>query len=310
MTRLARGFLVIIALAAAAPNAHADFAAGVAAFRDGDFESAYKEWRPLAERGNAAAQHNLGTLYNYGLGLDEDLVEAAKWYGRAARRGNASAQTKMGIFLAQGLGLVAQDYSAAAAWFREAAEQHHPEAQYNLGVLYATGSGVEQDRVQALMWLSLAQEAGVEQAARPRQSLIGEMPPGDVEEAALLAEIMRPVDIKRPVDSVAVEPSLAELRQAPAAVPSGASASAPDVPAIVVQLASYVSQQAAADGWVKLRRVHGDLLGRLNYGIAVIDLGEQGNFYRLLAGPFDNQAMARALCAELKSRNIYCATPF
>lgn len=297
----------MIALAAPAPDAHADFAAGVAAFRDGDYGTAYKEWRPLADKGNAAAQHNLGALYNHGLGVDEDLVEAARWYSRAARRGNANAQTKMGVFLAQGLGRVAQDYTQAAAWFREAAEQQHPEAQYNLGVLYATGTGVEQDRVQALMWLNLAQEAGVAQAAKARQSLIEDMPPEEVEEAALLAEIMKPMDSSAGATGETFIPNPEET---PAAVPSGDSAPPPDVPAIVVRLASYVSQQAAVDGWVQLRQVHGDLLGRLNYGIAVIDLGEQGNFYRLLAGPFDNQAMARALCAELKARNIYCATSF
>ena len=98
MNKLARGFLVIIALAGFAADAQADFDAGVAAFQDGDYKAAYREWRPLAEKGNAAAQHNLGTLYNHGLGLESDLVEAAKWYRLAAQGGNANAQTKMGVF--------------------------------------------------------------------------------------------------------------------------------------------------------------------------------------------------------------------
>ncbi len=191
MNKLARGLLVVIALAGFAAHAHADFAAGVAAFRDGDYKAAYEAWLPLAQQGNFAAQQNLGILYNNGLGREVDLVEAAKWYRRAARGGNANAQTKMGVFLARGLG-IARDYTQAAGWFREAAEQHHPEAQYNLGILYATGSGVERDRVQALMWLNLAHEAGVEQVAQPRRILIREMTPEDVEEAALLTEIMRP----------------------------------------------------------------------------------------------------------------------
>ena len=300
MIRVAGAILIIIALAAPVSNARADFAAGVAAFQNNDYETAYKEWRPLAERGSAAAQHNLATLYNYGLGLPIDLVQALKWYRRAAHGGNAGAQTKLGIFLAQGLS-VDQDYGQAAKWFREAAEQLHPEAQFNLGVLYATGSGVDKDRVQALMWLSLAYEAGIEQAARPRGLLIEEMSSEDVEEAALLAEIIKPAErstAETPA-AEAVEPAKPEHREAPPG---------PGAPAIVVQLASYASEQAAADGWLKLRRVHGDLLGALDYGVATIDLAEQGVFYRLSTGPFETPAMAKSLCAELKARNIYCAT--
>ncbi len=306
MNKLARGLLVVIALAGFAAPAHADFAAGVAAFRDGDYKAAYEAWLPLAQQGNAAAQQNLGILYNKGLGREVDLVEAAKWYRRAARGGNANAQTKMGVFLARGLG-IARDYTQAAGWFREAAEQHHPEAQYNLGILYATGSGVEQDRVQALMWLNLAHEAGVEQVAQPRRMLIREMTPEDVEEAALLTEIMRPRE------GAAVEggtPALPSRDETPAAAPVSAPEPAVKVPEIVVHLASYASQQAAVEGWQQLRQVHGDLLARLSYGIAIVDLGDQGIFYRLLAGPFETQALAASLCAGLKARNIFCATAF
>ena len=246
MKNLARGILVIVALAGFAPHAHADFAAA-AAFQDGDYKAAYREGRPLAEKGNAAAQHNLGILYNNGLGLDANMVEAAKWYRRAAQGGNANAQTKMGVFLARGLGL-AQDYTQAVGWFREAAEQHHAQAQFNLGILYATGSGVEQDRVQALMWLSLGHAAGVEQAAQPRDLLIREMAPEDVEEAALLTEFMKPPGRSGRNADAPIAPLQNE-----------APSKEPDEPVMSVQLASYDSKQAAAEGWAKLRQVHGDL---------------------------------------------------
>ena len=297
MMKLARSILIVIAFVTAASNAHADFAAGVAAFQNGDYEAAYREWRPLAEQGDTAAQHNLGTLYNNGLGLDVDMAEAANWYRRAAQGGNANAQTKMGIFLARGWGL-AQDYGLAAGWFREAAEQQHAQAQYNLGILYAMGAGVDQDRVQALMWLNLAHQAGVEQAARPRDLLIGQMPPEEVEEAALLAEIMAPPMSPGGEETAPVPPK------------PGATAKASDDPAIAVQLAAYESEQQAVDGWMQLRQVHGDLLGRLNYGIAVINIGQQGLYYRLFTGPFETTTVAKSLCAELKARNIYCAVSF
>lgn len=300
MNKLVCGLLILCALALFAPPARADFAAGVAAFRDGDYKTAYTAWRPLAEQGNAAAQYNLGTLYNQGLGRAIDLVEAAKWYRRAAQGGNPNAQLKMGVFLAKGLGL-AQDYGEAISWFREAAEQHNAQAQFNLGILYATGSGVDRDRVQALMWLNLAHTAGVEQAAQPRRMLIREMAPEEVEEAALLGEIMQPPESPSGMETIPAPP---------ASEPEPEFKPTAKVPDIVVHLASYESPQAAVEGWRQLSRVHDDLLGSLEYGVAIVDLGEQGTFYRLLAGPFETDALAASLCASLKARNIFCATSF
>jgi hypothetical protein len=44
--------------------AWADFEAGVDAYNRGDYATALREWRSLAERGNASAQFNLGALYS------------------------------------------------------------------------------------------------------------------------------------------------------------------------------------------------------------------------------------------------------
>ena len=138
--------------------------------------------------------------------------------------------------------------------------------------------------------------------------LIREMAPGDIEEAELLSEFMRPpenADAGGGGISVPIQPA---QNEAPAPEPEPIVQS--KVPEIVVHLASYESRKAAVEGWEQLRQVHGDLLGRLNYGIAVVDLGEQGTFYRLLAGPFETKTLAASLCAGLKVRNIFCATSF
>lgn len=280
--------LLVFALGLIAPQALASFADGVAAFKAGDYETAAAQWRGPAEQGHAESQHNMGILYNYGLGTAVDMEEAARWYGLAADQGNANAQTKLGIFFAQGLG-VTQDYARSVRWFREAAEQMNAEAQYNLGVLYATGKGVEKDLVQALMWLNLAHGAGVKQAARPRENLMAAMAPEDVEEALLLGEIIKPAGAGGSTED---------------------DAAPGNRPTIAVQLASYPSKEAAIEGWTKLRQVNGDLLGKLRYGLSTVSLGEQGVFYRLHAGPFETKAAAQALCGSLKRRNIYCATGF
>ena len=79
--------LVIYGLAAlliATVSAHADYAAGKAAFDRGDWTTALREWRPLAKGGDAAAQNNIGFMYRYGRGVAINPAEAVKWYRRAA----------------------------------------------------------------------------------------------------------------------------------------------------------------------------------------------------------------------------------
>ena len=50
----------------------ADFNKGLAAANIGDFATALREWRPLAEQGDAGAQFNLGLMYNEGQGVPQD----------------------------------------------------------------------------------------------------------------------------------------------------------------------------------------------------------------------------------------------
>ncbi len=68
-------------LALTAP-AWAGFYEGVAAFKRGDYATAFREFRPLAEQGNANAQRNLGVMYIQGVTLD--FVQAYKWLNIAA----------------------------------------------------------------------------------------------------------------------------------------------------------------------------------------------------------------------------------
>ena len=121
--------------------AWAGFDEGVAAYNRGDFATAIREWRPLAEQGNAKAQYNLGLMYHYGQGVPQDDAEAVKWYRRAAERGVAQAQYTLGVMYSKGRA-VPQDYAEAIKWFRKAAEQGYAKAQYNLGVMYGKGLGV------------------------------------------------------------------------------------------------------------------------------------------------------------------------
>ena len=72
----------------------ASFQDGLNAYRHGDYATAYKEWLPLAKKGNANAENNLGVLYEKGHGVARNPAQAAKWYEKAAKAGHAQAANK------------------------------------------------------------------------------------------------------------------------------------------------------------------------------------------------------------------------
>ena len=58
--------MIILFVAIAAAVSAQDFDQGFAAFKSGDYSSALKEWKPLAEQGSAPAQYSLGVMYAHG----------------------------------------------------------------------------------------------------------------------------------------------------------------------------------------------------------------------------------------------------
>ncbi len=66
---------------------HADFQAGLAAYDQGVYATAFKEFLPLAEQGDVKAQVNMGILYEKGQGVPQDFQEAFRWYYLAAAQG-------------------------------------------------------------------------------------------------------------------------------------------------------------------------------------------------------------------------------
>lgn len=109
-----------------------------AAYDKGDYAQAIRLLRPIAEKGNALAQYNLGMMHANGQGVPQDFHEAVKWYRLAAVQGNARAQTNLGAMYAIGRG-VPQDFHEAEQWWRLAAAQGNADAQNNLSTLYSKG---------------------------------------------------------------------------------------------------------------------------------------------------------------------------
>jgi len=138
----------------ALPAVAGPFEDGIVAIKDGDYETALKIFRPLADEGNAGAQCNIGSIYESNVDM-QNYTEAAKWYREAADQGNQCGQYGLGRIYFDGHG-VPQDYAEALKWYRLAADQGEATSQSNLGFMYAKGNGVPQDYIQAHMWWNLA----------------------------------------------------------------------------------------------------------------------------------------------------------
>ena len=74
------------------PPAWPDYQAGAEAYKRGDYDTAVKEFRLLAEQGHAQAQLNLGIMSSQGLGVPKDYVQAYVWYTLAAGQGDDLAE--------------------------------------------------------------------------------------------------------------------------------------------------------------------------------------------------------------------------
>ncbi len=187
MSRLLSALAVLASLLVVPAHAQ-DFNRGYFAYTEGDYETALKEWRPLAERGFTLAQYNLGRMYYNGDGVAQNYKEAKKWFDRAAAQEYAPAQTSVGILYDEGQG-VRRDYKEAMKWYRFGAEQGHVPAQVRLGLLYADGKGTPRNIAEAVKWFDIAAVLGDPAAAKYRDALIGLMPPEEAAQAQSQARL-------------------------------------------------------------------------------------------------------------------------
>ena len=91
----------------------------------------------------------LGSLYNFGLGVEKDYEKVEFWYLKAAEQNHIIAQINLGYFYEK----VKIDYEKAEFWYLKAAEQNNASSQGNLGYLYET---IKKDYEKALFWYDKA----------------------------------------------------------------------------------------------------------------------------------------------------------
>ena len=160
------------------------------AWKQGDHETAYREYSILAEQGDAKAEYALGNLYNRGEGVTKDTTMAAAWIKKAAEQGLPKAQTRLGELYSSGRG-VPRDPSQAVYWIRQAAQQDDLLAQILLGEMYSLGKDVERNHCLAVEWYQKAVNQGnrVAQYRLAWMYLSGSCLPLDDSKALMLLEL-------------------------------------------------------------------------------------------------------------------------
>ena len=144
-------------------STYADFQDGLDASQKGDFQTAFKEWTPLAEQGDVEAQYNLGLLYFNGDGVPKDLKQAVSWYKKAAEQGNSDAQVAVAWMYWAGDG-VEINLKNHYDWMMKAANQGNACAHWNIGSMYIEATYLNQDVQQAYIWMKKAVDKGCSNA--------------------------------------------------------------------------------------------------------------------------------------------------
>ena len=137
----------------------ADFQDGTIALNLGDYATALKGLRVLAEQGHATAQYNLGAMYENGQGAPQDYKTAVKWYKLAAEQGYALAQINLGLMYALGQGTL-QDYTRTHMWWNIAASRGDEDARKNRDLVEKMMSSTQIEIAQKLAkeWMAKHQK--------------------------------------------------------------------------------------------------------------------------------------------------------
>ena len=127
-------------------------------FNDRDYEKSINEFLPLAKKNNIEAQLWLGIVYE----RIENYLEAHTWYEKSSNQGNAQATLNLAELYEFGLG-VEENINKAISLYQMVSDKDVKEskdAQQYLTSIFAAGFGVKSDFKLANKYHMLAYENG------------------------------------------------------------------------------------------------------------------------------------------------------
>jgi hypothetical protein len=284
--------------------------AGIDAWQQADYSGAVAIWRPLAEKGDADAEFNLGQAYRLGRGVLTNVAAAKTWFERAANQGHVDAQTTLGLLLFQN-----GDQAEGLKWLKKAADQGEPRALLVYGTALVNGDNVTQDPVLGYAYVSRAAAQGLATAKQTLDQLDQILPIADRKRGVAIARNLakaapapRSEPIKptvKPVETAVTKPP---PKPSPKPLPKQTASTspatpAPTKPAVIhatgnwrIQLGAF-SQKGNAEALYKKISGKAALAGRQPFYVAA------GAVTRLQVGPFASKSAADSAC---KSVGVAC----
>ncbi len=340
------GYAACIAGLLAAPL-YADVKAGVDAWSRGEYETAVKEWRPAALKGDSDAQFNLGQAYKLGRGVKADFNVALDWYRRAAEQGHLQGSDSYGHLLHyQG------KVSDALPYLQTSADRGEPRAQYLLGTELFNGVHMQKDWVRAYALMTRASSSGMAPASRSLAQMDQFIPLEQRQQGTVLAgELERKGNANRsaqvagfPINTAPPAPTGRPI-EVPPSVPSPSTASGfptslpsplPTNPSAVRPVQPTVRSESAPvrptpaqgraaaasvrdSGWrIQLgafgnednaRKLWTSLETRIDTLASLQPyLKATGKLTRLQAGPFASRSAAETACGKVRAAGQTCIT--
>jgi len=278
-------------------NAAGSVRAGVEAWQAGNYDEAIRQWRPLADRGDADAQYNIAQAYFLGRGVPQNMNLAEQWYERAARQGHDEAIANYGLLLFQN-----GRRRDALPWIERAAANGDARAQYVYGTALFNGDLIARDLPRAYALMTRAAQQNLPPAVTQLAEMERHLSPQDRARGVELAREMRTAP--PPVQTAAAEPARTrnpprQTRPAqtpPRARPEQPVRSAARPPAAAPAVGGrWRIQLGAFSNEANARRAWGQVSGRLR-GLSPYYV-RAGGVIRLQAGPLLSRAAAERSCA-------------
>ncbi len=114
-----------------------------------NLDKAFELYTKASSMGNKFAHNNLGKMYFYGEGVDEDNDKAFKFFKLAEEANFTNSYYFLGYLYNNGLG-TEKNYVQAKKYFELAVAAGNSDAADNLAIMYSLGLGVEKNQTKAV----------------------------------------------------------------------------------------------------------------------------------------------------------------
>ena len=101
---------------------------GLEALKKGDYVTAARELRQLAEQGDAEAQYRIGLMYEFGKGYPRTGSRASRGCARRRHRAHRGATVELGVIYMTGDGVPQDDVEAVAGFARRPTRAMRPRS--------------------------------------------------------------------------------------------------------------------------------------------------------------------------------------